>query len=82
MYGKSLTTDDIKDRKLLQALQNYKKRYGWPDEFDLPSKTEALDRIVEEQGSEINLRDLADAPPNVRRERARIWKAHTRRIKK
>jgi hypothetical protein len=81
-YRKGLTTDDIKDKKLLRALQNFKIRYGWPKDFDLPSKSSALDRVIETEGRNIHLRGLSDVPPRVRRERVRIWKAHIRRLNK
>jgi hypothetical protein len=81
-YGNGLTSDDIKDRNLLKALQNFKARYGWPDGFDLPTKSQALDRLVEAQGSSIDLKGLADVPPRVRRERERAWHARYRRLGK
>ncbi|QCI63948.1 hypothetical protein [Phreatobacter stygius] len=81
-YGKGLSSGDIEDKQLTQALLNYKKRYGWPEDFDLPTKAQAMNRVIAEQGPDINLRGLAAEPPAVQRERVRIWKAQTRRLKK
>jgi hypothetical protein len=41
--GKGLTQADIRrlDFELYRSLQNWKQRYGWPKEFDLPTKQQS-----------------------------------------
>jgi hypothetical protein len=80
-YGKGLTSDQIADRKLLQALWNYKSKYGWPDDFDLPGKSVAVNRLLDEIGPNLNLKGLANLPPRIRRDRLRAWQARRQRSK-
>jgi hypothetical protein len=79
-YGKGLASSDIKDKKLLRALWNYKTRYGWPENFDLPDKVTALDQLVDQQSSALNLQGLSNEPPHLRRRRERIYRAKRRRL--
>jgi hypothetical protein len=81
-YGKGLTSHQIEDKKLLQALWNFKSRYGWPDDFDLPGRSAAVDREILKLSPDFDLKGLSDAPPHVRRERQRIWQSRHNRLKK
>jgi hypothetical protein len=83
-YGTGLSIDQIKDPKLRHALWNQKsKQGGWPENFVLASKSEAIDRLIAELGPENLTREgAANAPPHIRRLRDRAVKAQQLRLKK
>ena len=65
-----LSLDMIKhhDKPLYQALQNRRKRQGWDEGFDLPTKPEACDRAIRQGGGIPTYQEIMDAsPPPVRR---------------
>jgi hypothetical protein len=79
-YGKGLTLADIKEKRLYRALTNWKVRYGWPADFDLPSKSALLDKAVAKLGDTISLAGLDDMPPSVRKAKRQAYGARYRRI--
>lgn len=80
-YGKGLTTSRIGDVTLRQALWTFKSKHGWPADFDLPGKSEAVDRLLSEVGPHLTLKGLTNLPPRVRRDRQRAWQARHDRSK-
>lgn len=73
-YGKGLIFSTIYsvDNPLYRALLYYKSTYGWPDDFDLPTKREHYDRILGKLDEPISLSHLDDLPPAERRRLRRL----------
>ena len=65
-YGKGLHQGHIHhhDKSLYRRLHDSKP---WPEDFDLPTRAQANDEILERIGRAPTLREIADAaPPNIR----------------
>ncbi|QCI63950.1 hypothetical protein [Phreatobacter stygius] len=78
-YKKGLSLNGVRqaDRKLAKALENYKTKHGWPADFDLPTRLDALDQI-NDPVEPISLAGLEYLPPHERKELLRRWRAHDR----
>lgn len=64
------------DMSLYEALRHYLKKYGTPADFDLPTKTEMIDRKVAAAGR------VTIIHSSEQREKLRLSKAAQRRAKK
>lgn len=80
LYGHSLTQADIRrfDFQLYQALHNYRKKHGWPEDFRLPSKKESNDAAAAAHSS-LRLRAQAGQPEATQKEIRRVYSASQRR---
>ncbi|MEP2760964.1 MAG: hypothetical protein ABJP66_18050 [Hyphomicrobiales bacterium] len=76
-FRKGLTQADIRshDPPLYKALQNRKARKGWPEDFDLPTKSERNDQLLSKISTPLTRKGLSDAPPALRRKVDRLDKA-------
>lgn len=80
-YGKGLALSDIRDvdRPLYYALVYYKRQYGWPSDFKLPTKKERNDELLEQLGGRVDMSRLEDLPSDVRRKKRALLSAQHRR---